>query len=128
MTREAIELQLRTENETTTDDAGERHGPGSEVYEAAIQRWADAMEAQAAEMDRAAVREALALQWAALPSWIRGPFGARYETAVRFLDAGDDDAAADLIRYAGAPAAYSPEQVDAFELIRLELLAAIEAL
>ncbi len=46
MTREDIESQLRADNPTTTDDFGERHGPGSEVYESAIQRWADAMEAQ----------------------------------------------------------------------------------
>ena len=53
MTREQIEQQLRLDNPTTTDDAGNRHGPGSEVYEAAIQRWADAMEAQlAAVVDR----------------------------------------------------------------------------
>lgn len=45
MTREEIEQQLRIENPTTTDDAGNRHGPESEVYEAAIQRWADAMQA-----------------------------------------------------------------------------------
>jgi hypothetical protein len=45
MTREQIEAQIRADNPTTTDEAGERHGPGSEVYEAAIQRWADAMEA-----------------------------------------------------------------------------------
>lgn len=44
MTREEIEQQLRTDNPTTTDDASNRHGPGSEIYEAAIQRWADAME------------------------------------------------------------------------------------
>ena len=48
MTREQIEQQLRLDNPTTTDDAGNRHGPGSEVYEAAIQRWADAMETQLA--------------------------------------------------------------------------------
>jgi hypothetical protein len=49
MNREQIEQQLRADNPTTTDDAGGRHGPGSTVYEAAIQRWADAMEAQLAE-------------------------------------------------------------------------------
>ena len=44
MTREQIETQLRSDNPTTTDERGNRHGPGSEVYEAAIARWADAME------------------------------------------------------------------------------------
>lgn len=43
MTREEIEQQLRIDNPTTTDDSGNRFSPGSEVYEAAIQRWADAM-------------------------------------------------------------------------------------
>ncbi len=47
MTRPEIESQLRTDNPTTTDDLGTRHGPGSEVYESSIQRWADAMESQA---------------------------------------------------------------------------------
>lgn len=46
MTRPEIESQLRTDNPTTTDDDGWRHGPGSDYYEAAIQRWADAMEVQ----------------------------------------------------------------------------------
>jgi hypothetical protein len=44
MTREEIEQQLRIENPTTTDDEGNRYGPGTDVYEAAIQRWADAMQ------------------------------------------------------------------------------------
>lgn len=47
MTRPEIESQLRADTPTTTDDLGNRHGPGSEVYESAIQRWADAMEAHA---------------------------------------------------------------------------------
>jgi hypothetical protein len=44
MTREEIEQQLRLDNPTTTDDAGNRYGPGTNVYEAAIQRWADEIE------------------------------------------------------------------------------------
>lgn len=52
MTRQQIESQLRADNPTTTDDAGERHYPGSDVYEAAIQRWADAMEADQVPPDR----------------------------------------------------------------------------
>ena len=46
MTRSEIESQLRLENPSTTDDLGNRHGPGSEVCESTIQRWADAMETQ----------------------------------------------------------------------------------
>lgn len=45
MTREEIEQQLRLDNPTTTDDAGNRYELGTEFYEAAIQRWADAMQA-----------------------------------------------------------------------------------
>jgi len=44
MTREEIEQQLRLDNPTTTDDEGNRYGPGTDIYEAAIQRWADAMQ------------------------------------------------------------------------------------
>lgn len=44
MTRAQIESQLRKDNPSTTDDAGERHYPGSDYYEAAIQRWADVIE------------------------------------------------------------------------------------
>lgn len=56
MTREQIEQQIRTDNPTTTDDRGRRHGPGAEVYEAAITRWVDAALAAAerAEQARAA--------------------------------------------------------------------------
>lgn len=52
MTRIEIESQLRADNPTTTDDAGERHGPGSDYYESTIQRWADAMEADQVTGDR----------------------------------------------------------------------------
>lgn len=128
MTRQEIEAQLRADNPTTTDDVGERHGPGSDVYEAAIQRWVDAMEEQSVSSDRDVARSVLAEQWLTLPSWIRGPFGGHYDAAIRHLDAGDDEAAAAIIQYANAPAAYSPEQAAAFELIRGELLVAIEAL
>jgi hypothetical protein len=55
MTREQIEQQLRADNPTTTDEAGERHGPGSEVYEARIAAWS---ERRMAERDAIAAREA----------------------------------------------------------------------
>jgi len=45
MTREEIEQQLRLDNPTTTDDEGNRYEPGTEFYEATIQRWADAVQA-----------------------------------------------------------------------------------
>lgn len=60
MTRQEKEAQLRTENPTTTDDVGERHGPGSAVYEATIQRWADAMEEQGSAVARESARAAIA--------------------------------------------------------------------
>lgn len=45
MTRQEITDQLRSDNPSTTDDAGVRHGSGSAYYEAMIEQWADAMEA-----------------------------------------------------------------------------------
>jgi hypothetical protein len=128
MTRTDIEAQLRAENPTTTDDTGERHSSGSPVYEALIEKWADAMEAQEITSARSTARSALAAQWSALPSWIRGPFGSHYASATHLLDVDDDDAAADLIRYAAAPAAYSADQNAVFEQVRAGLLAAIDNL
>ena len=77
---------------------------------------------------RSTARAALAEQWTTLPAWIRGPFGAVYTAAVALLDQADDAAAAALIEYAEPPSGYSLEQGEAFDLIRAELLASIEAL
>ena len=77
---------------------------------------------------RSTARAALAEQWTTLPAWIRGPFGATYTAAVALLDQADDAAAAALIEYAEPPSGYSLEQGEAFDLIRAELLASIEAL
>ncbi len=79
-------------------------------------------------LERSTARAALADQWTTLPAWIRGPFGATYTAAVALLDQADDAAAAALIEYAEPPSGYSLEQVQAFDLIRAELLASIEAL
>lgn len=128
MTPDEIDERLRLDNPTTTDDSGERHGPGSPVYEAMISRWAREMESQQRAEQRATARAALADKWAALPSWIRGPFGGKYDAAIRLLNANDDETAADLIRYADAPALYSPEQSAVFELVRAELLAALSGI
>lgn len=128
MSRAAIETQLRAENPTTTDDLGERHGPGSVVYETALAGWVEAMESAAIAAARTLARDALAAQWATLPAWIRGPYSHRFSETVRLLDAGDDDAATALIEYAGPLAAFSVEQAEAFEMIRTELLAAVSAL
>lgn len=128
MTPDEIDERLRLDNPTTTDDSGERHGPGSPVYEAMISRWAREMESQQRAEQRATAGAALADKWAALPSWIRGPFGGKYDAAIRLLNANDDETAADLIRYADAPALYSPEQSAVFELVRAELLAALSGI
>jgi hypothetical protein len=47
---------------------------------------------------------------------------------VALLDQADDAAAAALIEYAEPPSGYSLEQVQAFNLIRAELLAAFDTL
>jgi hypothetical protein len=84
--------------------------------------------AAAQRLARSTARSALAEQWTTLPAWIRGPFGATYTAAVSLLDQADDAAAAALIEYAEPPSGYSLEQVQAFNLIRAELLASIESL
>jgi hypothetical protein len=84
--------------------------------------------AAAQRLARSTARAALAEQWTTLPAWIRGPFGATYTAAVALLDQADDAAAAALIEYAEPPSGYSLEQVQAFNLIRAELLASIMAL
>jgi len=84
--------------------------------------------AAAQRLARSTARAALAEQWTTLPAWIRGPFGATYTAAVALLDQADDAAAAALIEYAEPPSGYSLEQVQAFNLIRAELLASIESL
>jgi hypothetical protein len=84
--------------------------------------------AAAQRLARSTARASLAEQWTTLPAWIRGPFGATYTAAVVLLDQADDAAAAALIEYAEPPSGYSLEQVQAFNLIRAELLASIESL
>ena len=73
MTPDEIDERLRLDNPTTTDDSGERHGPGSPVYEAMISRWAREMESQQRAEQRATAGAALADKWAALPSLIPVP-------------------------------------------------------
>lgn len=78
--------------------------------------------------ERDAARATLRAQWASQPAWIRGPFDDKFIAAQRFLDAGDDEAAAALIRFADAPGGYSPEQLSAFAALKETLADAIEAL
>jgi len=83
-------------------------------------------EARAAAITRTQTRAALAEQWAALPAWIRGPYGARYAEVVRLLDANDDDAAIAIVEYAAPPAGYDEEKKAAFDFVRADLLAALQ--
>lgn len=106
------------------------HGDKPDVYEAkprpawATDQSASILEGRARETARAALRT----QWAGLPAWIRGPFAAQFATASALLDAGDDDAAEALIRFADAPSAYSAEQLAEFQGQRARLATAIAAL
>jgi hypothetical protein len=75
---------------------------------------------------RETARAALAEQWAALPAWIRGPYGARYAEVVRLLDANDDDAAIAIVEYAAPPAGYDEEKKAVFDLVHTDLLAALQ--
>lgn len=128
MTPDEIDERLRLDNPTTTDDSGERHGPGSPVYEAMISRWAREMESQQRAEQRATARAALLEKWDALPAWIRGPFQDKFAAANTLLDAGQDDAAEAIIQYAEVPTAYSVEQVAIFAAVRAELLAALSGI
>jgi hypothetical protein len=71
---------------------------------------------------------ALHTQWAAMPAWVRGPFGAAYAAAQTLIEAGDDDAAIALIQYSSPPIGYNADQLAIFEQIRTGLLTAIEEL
>jgi hypothetical protein len=77
---------------------------------------------------RGIARTAMREDWAALPAWIRGPFGGTYTAAAALLDQGDDAAASALIQFAEAPTGYTLEQAATFETIRTGLLASIAAL
>ena len=128
MTRDEIEAEIRQKNPTTRlRGSAEYVGPGDPAYEAQIARWvADAVAAQPS--NRSANRATLRAQWDALPPWIRGPFRAAFEAANRLLDEGDDDAAADLIRYQSPPTGYTEEQRGVFAQVQAGFAAGIENL
>lgn len=77
---------------------------------------------------RETARAALRATWGQQPSWIRGPFDAHFRQAQLFLDAGDDDAARDLISFAEPPGAYTSEQLSTFAQLKTDIAAAIAAL
>jgi hypothetical protein len=58
MTRQEIEAQLRLENPITSVD-GVQYSTGEALYEALLQKWADAMEAQNLERGREAAYQAV---------------------------------------------------------------------
>lgn len=132
MNRIEIEAQLRSDNPTTTNDLGERHGAGSFVYESIIQKWADEMEAQeimhSRATSRATSRAALRAQWDALPAIYRGPYRPEFEAANRMLDEGDDEGAAAIIAYAAPKAGFTETEAATFEAIKSQMAAGIAAL
>ena len=110
-TREQIEAQLRAENPTTTDDAGERHGLGSPVYEAAITRWADAMEASlyVSPADQIATikAEASARILAVIPDWKQRNMLARSVELLEIRESGEILTASELSELDGIRNAWS---------------------
>lgn len=80
------------------------------------------------EHRRTATRAAMREQWDGLPAWIRGPFQSLFAAANALLDAGDDDAAAEMIRYAVPPSGYTPEQARAFAQVKQQFASAFAAL
>lgn len=73
---------------------------------------------------RAAMRE----QWDGLPACIRGPFQPLFAAANALLDAGDDEAASAMIRYAVPPSGYTTEQASAFAQVKQQFASAFAAL
>jgi hypothetical protein len=85
---------------------------------------AEVLAAQVREASIAALRD----QWATMPAWVRGPYGASYAAAQTLIEAGDDDAAVALITYAEPPSGYSAEQLEIFTAIRAGLITSIQNL
>lgn len=77
---------------------------------------------------RALKRSALFSQWEALPAWIKGPYRATFAAAVELLNAGQDEEAVALIQYEDAKAGYTAEQKQTFELVRAEIVTAMQNL
>lgn len=84
--------------------------------------------AVSSEAARAAYRAAMREQWDGLPAWVRGPFQPLFAAVNALLDAGDDDAAAEMIRYAVPPSGYTPEQARAFAQVKQQFASAFAAL
>lgn len=78
--------------------------------------------------ERAIKRSALFTQWESLPAWIKGPYRATFAAAVELLDDGQDEEAVALIQYEDAKAGYTTEQKETFEMVRAEIVTAMENL
>lgn len=83
--------------------------------------------AEAASL-RAAARATMREQWDGLPAWIRGPFQPLFSAANALLDEGDDDAAAEMIRYAVPPQGYTTKQATTFAQVKQQFADAFAAL
>lgn len=129
-TRAEIGAAIRLKNPDTSLDGETRIGAGHPDYEALIERWVDAeFYGQPLPLPpRATKRATLRARWDSLPSWIRGPFRPAFEAANRLLDEGDDDAAADLIRYQTPPPDYDSTKLAVFAAVKSEFAAAIDEL
>jgi hypothetical protein len=81
-----------------------------------------------ASASRLAARTDLRTTWEALPAWIRGPFGDKFDAAYRMVIAGDYEAAEALIEYAEMPSGYTLEQAATFAQVQSQMAAGIAAL
>ena len=97
--------------------------------EAQILAWfAEIEEKNSRDLLRTTKRAAMREQWDGLPAWIRGPFQSLFAAANALLDAGDDEAASAMIRYAVPPSGYTPEQARAFAQVKQQFASAFAAL
>lgn len=81
-----------------------------------------------AQATRAKTRSGLRAQWEGLPPWVRGPYQSLFTAAKDLLDAGEDDAAAEMTRLAPPMPGYTPEQLATFLEDRGRFAAAVSAL
>lgn len=77
---------------------------------------------------RDTARGQMRANWDALPDWITGPFGDKFNAANLFLDAGQDGRAANLIQYADPPSGYDATQLATFNAVKQQFADAISAL
>lgn len=125
-TRKDIEAQIRHDNPTS-----DGNGPGHPDYESLVARWTEAAWQREREESRKVARAELALMWndpETVPIEISGPYGAEFRLASEYLDAGRDDLAAQVIRFAEPRSGYDAAMLAKFEGIKLAMAAKIAAL